>query len=72
MIFDVLPGSERQLATRLAKYDGARLVDLLEDSNRVLLVLEARYRRKLAAITASAIATAAPYTENVELLPVQN
>ena len=61
----------REAASTLRNVHGVKMVDMLEDSPNLMLIVQARNRQRLAEITNEALASVESMTENIQLLPVQ-
>jgi hypothetical protein len=60
------------MAQTLRGKAGVQMIDVLEGSPNVIMVLQARSRQQLAEFTNQALLSVEPMTENLQVLPVQN
>ena len=72
ILLDVMEGKSDQVARTLRGEPGVTTVDLLEGLPNVIVVLQARGRRKLAELTIRALASVETVTEGLQLLPTRD
>ena len=72
VLLDVVEGKSDQVARALQRRAGVRIVDVLEDSPNVIMVIEAGDRHELARLTVQALALVEAMTDDVRLLPAKD
>lgn len=72
-VYVLLDVAQRELAEvvrTLRDRPGVIMVDIVEDPPDIVMVVEARQRRRLAKLTIEALSSIEAMTENLQLLPV--
>jgi hypothetical protein len=72
ILLEIEDGKVKQAAGALRSMTGVRMVDALEGSPNLAVVIQARNRQALADLTNQAIASVEPITQDIQLLPAQN
>jgi len=72
VLLRVKEGKSEQAVQTLRSKDGVRLLDALEGPPDVVMMIQARERRRLAELTVEAIASVEDITEDLQLLPTQD
>ena len=72
ILLDVTIGKSGWVVQALRKQRGVLLLDEIEDLSRVVMVLEASSRQKLAELTTQSISMVESATEDVQLLPARD
>ena len=72
ILLDTVEGKASNVAHILRGRAGVRLVDVLEGSPDIIMMIQAQSRQQLADLTSQALATVESMTEQVGLLPTQN
>ena len=69
VLLRVKEGKSEQAVQTLRSKDGVRLLDVLEGPPDVIMMVQARERRRLAELTVDALASVEDVTEDLQLLP---
>ena len=72
IMLDVVDGKAKQATEVLQESPGVLIVDVLEGSPDVIIVMEARNREQLAKLTVQALGSVEMLTEQVCLLPTRD
>ena len=72
LLLDVAEGKADQVAEKLRRIAGTRIVDVVEGQRDVIAVVEAPERRRLAEITMRVISSVETMIEDLELLPARD
>lgn len=72
VLLDIKNSKVQEAAYTLRNMRGVRIVDLLEGSPNMVVVVQARSRQQLADLTNKAIASVESITQDIQLLPTQN
>lgn len=71
ILLDIVDGKEAEATRKLSSMPGIVIVDRLEGTPNVLIMVEAARRQQLAELTNSALAAVGPLTQEIRLMPVQ-
>ena len=71
-LLDITNSKVNQAAQTLRDNDGVKIVEVLEGSPNIIIMIQARNRAHLANLTSHALASVDTITESVQLLPTQN
>ena len=69
VLLHVKEGKSEQVVQTLRSKAGVRLLDVLEGPPDVIMMVQARERRRLAELTVAALASVEDVTEDLQLLP---
>ena len=72
VLLRVKEGKSEQVVQTLRSKAGVRLLDVLEGPPDVIMMVQARERRRLAELTVEALASVENITEGLQLLPAQD
>ena len=72
ILLNAVEGKASQVAQMLQGKAGVRMVDVLEGSPDIIMVLQARSRQRLAEFTNQALSAVESMTEDLRVLPVRN
>ena len=72
VLLDIMDGESEQVTRTLQSRSGVVIVDALEGSPDVIMMIEASERKKLVELTMEALESVESMTEDVHLLPTQN
>ena len=72
ILLNAVEGKASQVAQTLQGRPGVRMVDVLEGSPDVIMVLQARNRQQVAEFTNQALSSVESMTEDLQVLPVRN
>ena len=72
ILLEIEDGKVKQAADTLHNMPGVRMVDALESSPNLAVVIQARNRQALADFTNQAIASVESITQDIHLLPAQD
>ncbi len=70
VLLDVAQGERTEVVRTLRDRPGVIMADIVEGPPNVVMVVEARQRRRLAELTIEALTSIEGVTENLQLLPV--
>ena len=71
IIIDIVEGKSEQVAQILRSKSGVKMVDMLENSHDIMVIVEASEWQKLAELTVEALGSVEAVTEGLQLLPVR-
>ena len=71
-LLDITNSKVNQAAQTLRDNDGVKIVEVLEGSPNIIIMIQARNRAHLANLANHALASVDTITESVQLLPTQN
>ena len=72
VLLDIIAGKSAQVTQTLRSKQGVILADELEDQSRVIMVVQAADRQKLAELTVQALDSVESMTDGLQLLPAKN
>jgi hypothetical protein len=72
VLLSVKEGKAEQAIQTLRSKTGVRLLDVLEGPPDVIMMIQARERRRLAELTVEALASVGDVTEDLKLLPTSD
>ncbi|MFC1977303.1 hypothetical protein ACFLWS_03440 [Chloroflexota bacterium] len=72
VLIDITPRKTGWVVRSLRAQSGVLMADEIEDGSRVVVVLAAPDRQRLAQLTTQALSVVEPVTEGMQLLPTRN
>ncbi|OGO21821.1 MAG: hypothetical protein A2Z28_08120 [Chloroflexi bacterium RBG_16_51_9] len=72
VLLDIIAGKSGRVTQTLRSKPGVILADEMEDQSRIIMVVEADDRQKLAELTIQALSSVDSVTDGLQLLPAKN